>query len=124
MASPENGNGSRPPEVVELEAELEDARERVASSMNTLGDELARRTDWRAHVRAHPWLALGLALGGGYALGGGLSAPATRRVLGGVARLGVQLAVLPVIEREIAALATRAGESLAESVADREGVKS
>jgi hypothetical protein len=123
MASPERDD-QRPPDVAALEAELEGARVRVAASMSTLGDEIARRTDWRAFVREHPLLALGLALGGGYAIGGGLAAPATARFLRGAARLGVQLALVPALEREIAALAARGLESLRGGEADREGVGS
>jgi hypothetical protein len=111
------------PDVAAAEAELEDARARVASSMNTLGDELARRSDWREHIRKHPLAILGAALGGGYALGGGLSAPVTARLLKGGARLALQFALLPALEREVATLASKVGESLKERVAgDSDGV--
>jgi hypothetical protein len=116
MASREAGSK---PDVADIEAEIETARARVASSMNTLGDELARRSDWREHIRKHPLAALGLALGGGYALGGGLAAPITARLLRGGARLAVQLALLPAIEREVADLAGKVGESLKERLDER-----
>jgi hypothetical protein len=112
MASREEEVTQHEPDVEELEAELKDARARVASSINTLGDEIARRSDWREHVRKHPLAILGAALGGGYALGGGLSAPATVRFLKMGARLAVQFALLPAIEHEVAQLASRVGESL------------
>lgn len=129
MASREGEAEGREPDVAEIEAEIEDARARVASSMSTLGDEIARRSDWRAHFRKHPWAVLGVALGGGYALGGGFAAPITARLLKGGARLALQFALLPALEREVAALAAKAGESLKERVAgdsteDRVGVES
>ena len=112
MASPDNDVTSAA-EVAAIEAELEDARSRVASSMSTLGDEISRRTNWQEHVREHPVVALGVALLGGYALGGGLATQATARLLKTGFRVGVQLALLPAIEREIADLAARAGGALA-----------
>jgi hypothetical protein len=117
MASLEDKDNDAP-EVAAIEAELEDARARVASSISTLGDKLAR-TDWRVQVREHPVLALGVALTGGYALGGGLFTPVTGRLLRAGLRVGVQLALLPALEREVAALAAKAGESLKEVAEDR-----
>lgn len=129
MASREDEAAPRDPEVAEIEAELEETRARVASSMNTLGDELARRSDWRGFVRKHPLAVLGAALGGGYALGGGLSLPSTARLLKGGARLALQFALLPALEREVATLASKVGRSLEERAAgqgdeDPEGVDS
>lgn len=129
MASREEPAEGREPDVEEIEAEIESARARVASSMNTLGDELARRSDWRAHIRKHPLAILGVALGGGYALGGGFSVPITARLLKGGARLALQFALLPALEREVAALAAKAGEALkerpeGESTEDPAGVES
>lgn len=129
MASRDEDAAARDPEVAEIEAELEETRARVASSMNTLGDELARRSDWRGFVRKHPLAFLGAALGGGYALGGGLSLPSTVRLLKGGARLALQFALLPALEREVAALASKVGQSLEERMAsqgdeDPEGVDS
>ena len=112
MASPDNETTEGPAQVAEIEAEIEDARARVASSMSTLGYKLARTGDWRVQVREHPLIALGVALTGGYVLGGGLFTPITGRLLRAGARVGVQLALLPAIEREVAALAAKAGDSL------------
>jgi hypothetical protein len=55
----------------EIAAEIERARARVAASLTTLGEEVARRGDWRAWVRARPALALGGALALGFLWGGG-----------------------------------------------------
>ncbi len=58
-------------ELAEIEAELERARERVAVSIRALGDEVTRRTDWRAFARLHPTLVLTTAVVLGFLLGHG-----------------------------------------------------
>ena len=63
-------------------------------------------------VDAHPLGTLAAALGAGYVLGGGLFTSLTRRLLGAGLRLGVQLALLPALEREVAGLAANLGKSL------------
>jgi hypothetical protein len=59
------------PEVADLEADLAVARDRVTMSVRALGDELARRRDWRSWVRAHPTLTLGAAAALGFLAGRG-----------------------------------------------------
>ena len=44
--------------VADIEAELARARVRVAASLQTLGEEMNRRGDWREWVRTHPALFL------------------------------------------------------------------
>lgn len=67
--------------------------------------------DVGALVDAHPVGALAAALGVGYAVGGGLFTSLTSRLLGWGFRLGLQFAVLPVLERELAGFASRLGQS-------------
>jgi len=62
---------ARPDEVAEIEADLARARERVAASVRALGDEVARRGDWRGWVRERPVIAVGGALLLGYLWGRG-----------------------------------------------------
>jgi hypothetical protein len=57
-------------DVAELEADLALARDHVAASVRALGDELARRRDWRSWVRAHPTLTLAVAGALGFWLAG------------------------------------------------------
>ncbi len=66
MAPPEDR-----PAVAEIEADLALARERVTMSVRALGDELARRREWRAWVRAHPVLTLGISAALGFLAGRG-----------------------------------------------------
>jgi hypothetical protein len=59
----------RDPAVVRAEANVAEARERVAESMLALREEVARRTDWRGWVRRRPGLLLAAAFGLGLLLG-------------------------------------------------------
>jgi hypothetical protein len=56
-------------------------------------------------VAAHPVGAMATALGVGYLVGGGVFTRLTSRLLRLALRLGVQFAVLPVLEQELATLA-------------------
>ena len=62
-------------EVAEAEAEVERARQRVASSVSALREEVARQADWRGWLARHPLLCLGGALAVGYWLGGARRPP-------------------------------------------------
>jgi hypothetical protein len=55
--------------LARAESDVERARERVASSMLALRDEVARKTDWRSWVRRQPAPFLGAALALGFLLG-------------------------------------------------------
>jgi hypothetical protein len=57
-------------ELAQAEADLEQARERVASSISALRDEVARQADWRRWLSRHPLVAVGGALALGFWLGG------------------------------------------------------
>ena len=55
--------------LARAESDVERARERVASSMLALRDEVARKTDWRSWVRRQPAPFLGAAVALGFWLG-------------------------------------------------------
>jgi ElaB/YqjD/DUF883 family membrane-anchored ribosome-binding protein len=59
----------RDPAVARAEADLAEARARVADSIRALRDEVARKTDWRGWVRDNPGWALGAAFALGVLLG-------------------------------------------------------
>ncbi|HTA19280.1 MAG TPA: hypothetical protein VK989_08305 [Polyangia bacterium] len=65
----------------------------------------------RAFVEAHPIGAVATALGVGYVLGGGLFTRLTSKLVGLGLRLGVQFAVVPMLERELAGLAGNLGKT-------------
>jgi hypothetical protein len=56
-------------ELARAEADLEQARERVASSISALRDEVARQADWRRWLSRHPVISVGGALALGFWLG-------------------------------------------------------
>jgi hypothetical protein len=65
-----------------------------------MGDAL----DVKGRVRRHPYGTVAAAIGIGYVLGGGLFTPLTSRIVRFGIRLGMRLAVLPLIKQEMAAL--------------------
>ena len=72
-------------------------------------DDLRDAVDLQGRVDRHPYGTVAAALGIGYLLGGGLFTPLTGRLVGLAMRIGLRLAVLPVVRDELAGLA----ESLA-----------
>ena len=77
-----------------------DARDRTTegSSVSPLA-ELARQVD------RHPYGTVAAALGIGYALGGGIFTPLTSRLLRLGVRMGIRIALLPVLKAELSELA-------------------
>jgi hypothetical protein len=55
--------------LARAESDVERARERVASSMLALRDEVVRKTDWRSWFRRQPAPFLGAAVALGFWLG-------------------------------------------------------
>ena len=55
-------------------------------------------------TRRHPIRAVGVALGVGFVLGGGLFSRVTARLLGVGARIGLRMAVVPLMAQGLAAL--------------------
>jgi hypothetical protein len=55
--------------VARAELEVERARERVATSMLALRDEVVRKTDWRSWIRRQPTAFFGAAIAVGFWLG-------------------------------------------------------
>jgi hypothetical protein len=84
--------------------------------------DLRETVDLSGRVDRHPYGTLAAAVGIGYLLGGGLFTPLTGRIVGLGLRLGLRLALLPLVKDEIADLAEMlghgeqtAGEAVAES---------
>jgi hypothetical protein len=91
-----SGTGSRP-----LRAGLDSLSRRSA-------DVRKRLDGWSATIikqtRANPGRSVALALGAGYVLGGGLFTGLTARLLGAALRIGIRVAVVPLVTDSIAAL--------------------
>jgi Flp pilus assembly protein TadD len=60
---------ARNPELARVEADIERTRERVATSVMALRQEVARQTDWRQWVRRRPGAFLAGAFVVGFILG-------------------------------------------------------
>jgi hypothetical protein len=78
--------------------------------------ELKRAAAIDERVDRHPYGTVATALGIGYVLGGGLFTPLTSRIVALGLRIGVRLAVLPMLKDEISVLADAlTGESESET---------
>jgi|SwirhirootsSR3_FD_contig_51_10220677_length_870_multi_7_in_0_out_0_2 hypothetical protein len=58
--------------------------------------------DLKGRVNRNPYGTVAAALGIGYVLGGGLFTPLTARIVGMGLRIGMRLAVLPLLKQEVA----------------------
>jgi hypothetical protein len=74
--------------------------DRTRDSFSDLGDAL----DIKGRVDRHPYGTVAAALGIGYVLGGGLFTPLTGGIVRMGLRIGLRLAVLPLLRQEIAQL--------------------
>lgn len=71
--------------------------------------DLKRVADIDGRVRRNPYGTVGAALGIGFVLGGGIFTPLTARIVGLAVRLGVRLALLPMLKDQISELADSLG---------------
>jgi hypothetical protein len=71
--------------------------------------ELKRAAAIEERVDRHPYGAVAAALGIGYALGGGIFTPLTSRIVALGLRIGIRLAILPMLKDEISVLADALG---------------
>jgi hypothetical protein len=98
-----DGNG----EVFEhAKRAVEEARA-FGSAVSGSMENLSRSLDLRGRVERHPVGMMFAALGVGYVLGGGLFSPVTGRLL----KVGVRLALLPLIKSQLGVLAGDADRS-------------
>src|SRR6185295_14747304 len=54
--------------VDEIEAHIDQTRQRLGSNLRELEQKVDAATDWREQFRARPYLALGIAFAGGVAM--------------------------------------------------------
>ena len=81
----------------------------VGSSLKSLASEqsvseLGAALDLPRRMKSNPYAVLGVALGAGYVFGGGLSSWVTRRLLEGGLKVGLQIAIIPLLTAQIEAL--------------------
>src|SRR4051794_40859789 len=72
--------------------------DRTRDSFSDIGDAM----DIKGRVERHPFGTVAAALGIGYVLGGGLFTPLTGRIVRLGVRIGMRLAVLPLLKQEMA----------------------
>jgi hypothetical protein len=70
---------------------------RTRDSFSDIGDAL----DVKGRVDRHPYGTVAAAIGIGYVLGGGLFTPLTGRIVRLGVRIGLRLAVLPLLKQEM-----------------------
>jgi len=85
--------------------------------------DLKRVADIDGRVRRNPYGTVAAALGIGYVLGGGIFTPLTARIVGLGLRLGVRLALLPMMKDQISELADSLGGEVETSKGRRGGAK-
>jgi hypothetical protein len=76
------------------------AEEVWAETRGSLTD-LRDAIDVKGRANRNPYGTLAAGLGLGYVLGGGLFTPLTGRIVGAALRVGIRLALLPLLEAEI-----------------------
>ncbi|HYZ90339.1 MAG TPA: hypothetical protein VE620_13665 [Myxococcales bacterium] len=108
----QGGNGeSGKGEVFEHATRMVDEARAFGSALSGSMDDLSRTLDLRGRVERNPIGMVAAALGVGYVLGGGLFSSTTARLL----RIGVRLALIPIIKSQISALSGDAGERTPDS---------
>lgn len=85
--------------------------------------DLKRAADIDGRVRRNPYGTVAAALGIGYVLGGGIFTPLTGRIVGLGLRLGIRLALLPMMKDQISELADSLGSEVETSKGRRGGGK-
>jgi hypothetical protein len=72
--------------------------------------ELNDAIDLKGRVKRHPYGTVAAALGIGYVLGGGIFTPLTSRIVRLGLRLGVRLALLPLLKDQVEGIAEVLGQ--------------
>lgn len=108
---PGSDGGNRKGEAFEhAKRAVEEARA-FGTAVSSSVEDLGRTLDLRGRVDRHPIGMLLAAMGVGYVLGGGLFSPLTGKLL----KIGMRLALVPIIKSQLGALAGTEGERPGES---------
>ena len=84
---------------------VSDTAQQAWAATRSAVTDLRGTLDIDGRVRRNPYGTVAAALGIGYVLGGGLFSPLTGRIVGLGMRIGLRLAVLPLLKRELSELA-------------------
>jgi hypothetical protein len=108
----QGGNGqSGKGEVFEHATRMVDEARAFGNALSGSMENLSRAMDLRGRVERNPIGMVAAALGVGYVLGGGLFSQTTARLL----RIGVRLALVPIVKSQINAFSGGAGERTSDS---------
>jgi hypothetical protein len=102
-----SGGGAENGEVFEHASRMVEEAKAFGSALSSKASDLSEALDLRGRVQRHPiGMVLG-AIGVGYVLGGGLFSQTTARLM----RIGVRLALVPLIKSQIAAFSGDVGQA-------------
>jgi len=90
---------------------INDSAHEVWTRTRDAAKDLKDTLDIDGRVDRHPYGTLAAALGIGYVLGGGLFSPLTARIVGLGVRMGLRLAAIPFLQRELFGFAAAIGGS-------------
>jgi len=93
---------------------VSDTAQQAWAATRSAVTDLRGTLDLDGRVRRNPYGTMAAGLGIGYLLGGGLFSPLTGRVVGLGLRIGLRLAVLPLLKRELSELAQAFEEGASE----------
>ena len=93
----ENGSATLGKRVDQVSQTAEQAWSKTREAISSV--------DVKGRVRRNPYGSMAAAVGIGYVLGGGIFTPLTARIVGLGLRLGMRLALLPLLKQELFELA-------------------
>ena len=93
----DNGNATLGKRVDQVSQTAEQAWSKTRDAISSV--------DVKGRVRRNPYGSMAAAVGIGYVLGGGIFTPLTARIVGLGLRLGMRLALLPLLKQELFELA-------------------
>jgi len=96
---------------------VSDSAQHAWAATRSAVTDLRGTLDLDGRVKRNPYGTMAAGLGIGYLLGGGLFSPLTGRVVGLGLRIGLRLAVLPLLKRELSELAQAFEEGSGEEAA-------
>jgi hypothetical protein len=102
--NPPNGRSDAPSLGDRVDRVSHTAEQAWARTRDAFSD-VRDTVDLEGRARRHPYGTVAAALGIGYVLGGGLFSPLTGRLVGLGLRIGLRLAVLPMLKEELFGLA-------------------
>ncbi|HVZ86365.1 MAG TPA: hypothetical protein VHG72_05315 [Polyangia bacterium] len=100
-----NGRGDGGKTIGDRVDQMNDSAHEAWSRTRGAVDDIKRAADIDGRVARHPYGSIAAAVGIGYVLGGGIFTPLTSRIVTLGVRIGVRLALLPMLREEISAIA-------------------